>query len=380
MALKSMENQHFNLPWMLVIVFIIFGVHLLIYYTFFHKIPGRYAFYGVGVLFLCNCAYILHHHLSLPPKLEFLFSICTGISFFLFVGAVLFYILISPFFLFASKEQCFLALPYIKTFCAILSVLGIVFSLYNGLGKKPMVKTLEIPIAKLKEPFSIAQISDLHLNALTKSKDLKDLIWKINALHPDAIMLTGDIIDAPLSKIREKLPLLGDLKARYGIYYVLGNHEYYHDTHAILEAIKNLGIMVLNNSSTIIIKDQKPLLNIIGITDLSGNKMGFFSPDINQAILKRNPNIPSILLSHQPAVISHLEDKKVDLILSGHTHGGQIFPFNFLVLLKQPYLKGLHHYDSHSLIYINQGTGFWGPPMRLFTRSEITFITLKPQE
>lgn len=271
-------------------------------------------------------------------------------------------------------------MPYLKTIALIFAIGGIFYGLYNGLIQKPIVKNIEITVPKLKKDLRIVQISDLHIDTLSKESDLKYIINKINTLQSDAIMLTGDIVDSKIEYIKNKVMLLKNLQAKYGVYYVLGNHEYYYDTKTILDTLRDAGIIILNNTSTIINIDSRPVINIVGITDLSGNKMGFLQPNIQQAIFKGNPNIPSILLSHQPKVIEYMHDKHVDLILSGHTHGGQIFPFNFLVALEQPYIKGLHQYKNNSYIYVNQGTGFWGPPMRLGTFSEITLITLKSQE
>ncbi|MCE3037626.1 metallophosphoesterase [Helicobacter sp. faydin-H20] len=377
-----MQTQNHNTSFLIffLIAFLVScGMHLLIYYTYF-RYSQRYAYYFVWGLFLCNLLFTLHHYFNLPYLLELLFSTCLGVSFLLFSGAIFYYIFLSPLLIFATKEQYHLLMPSIRYLSFILAICAIFYGLYAGLYKKPIIKNIEVPISRLQKEMKIIQISDLHINTLTRIQNLQKMIQKVNELKPDAIMLTGDIIDSNSHRIEEKIILLKNLKAKFGIYYILGNHEYYHNTEEILDLIRELGIIVLNNTSTTINIDSTPLINIIGITDLSGEKMGFLKPNIKQAILKGNPKIPSILLSHQPKVLKFIGNKKIELILSGHTHGGQIFPFNFLVALDQPYVKGLHLYKPNQYIYVSQGSSTWGPPMRLGSTSEITYITLKPQE
>ena len=264
----------------------------------------------------------------------------------------------------------------------VFVILGVLIGIYNGNFAKPILNTIPLTFQNLKAPLKVLQISDLHISTLTSMKDLEKLVKHINSIQPDIIVMTGDIIDSDTKYISHKAKILSFLKSRYGTFYVLGNHEYYHDTQNILNLLKDNNITILNNtSSTVFDSEKRPLLNIIGITDYAGNRSNYLKPDVPTAILKRNPDAPSILLSHQPRVIKDLQESnlnQINLILSGHTHGGQIFPFNLLVPLQQPFIKGLHKVGSNSHIYISQGSGTWGPPMRLGTKSEITLFEITP--
>jgi len=151
----------------------------------------------------------------------------------------------------------------------------------------------------------------------------------------------------------------------------LGNHEYFHNPEEIIKYIRTTNIKLLLNEN-IQIDDLK--LNVVGVTDLVGYRMQLFEPDIHKAFKDTNPEYKTILLAHQPKFIEYLDSYKPELILSGHTHGGQIWPFGYLVKLQQPYVKGLHTLVNGSSIYVNSGIGFWGPPMRLASQAEIAYI------
>lgn len=376
------KTRHRNFLFFYLILFCILCLfHFFIYYAFFHKIEvyRQYWFCFTLFLLLCNIAFfVLHHNFHPPYKIDLFLSCAVGISFVFFIGALFFCLCISPLFLFGSKEQYAYFVPIIRNLCLVLVFVSICYGFFNGIYKQLKINNITLEISGLKEALKVLQISDLHIDTFLKAEYIKKIISQSNALNPDIIVLTGDIVDAKSAFVAEKINLLKNLKAKYGIYYVLGNHEYFHDTKEILENLKNNGITILNNTSSTIIASQKALINIIGITDFFGEKTQTFKPDIQQAMLKSTPNIPNILLSHQPKVIHYLKDENIQLVLSGHTHGGQIFPFNFLVLLQQPYIKGLHEFKPKSFIYISQGSGTWGPPMRIGTENEITLITLKP--
>lgn len=370
---------------LILVVTILCGIHAFIYHTFFYKTNTNSQSFGIYfciALLAFNFLFLLDRFFYFSYPIEFLSSLAVGISFLLFSGALLYYLCLSPFYLLGTQTQIQHFSPYIRYIALSLSILGIVLSIYNGLFVKPVLKTISLDINNLQKPIKVLQVSDLHISTLTNKKNLEDLIVRINNIQPDIIVLTGDIIDSNTKYIAQKIKLLSFLRARYGVFYVLGNHEYYHDTQNILDQLKDNNIVILNNtSSTIFDTNGRALINIIGITDYTGNSLGFLKPDLNTAILKRDPEAPSILLSHQPKVIQELSNLKVNpmnLILSGHTHGGQIFPFNFLVLLQQPFVKGLHKLGENSQVYVSQGSGTWGPPMRLGTQSEVTLFYLMP--
>lgn len=359
-------------------------LHILIYFTFFHRTGitrPRYELYTIIILLILNLSYMfLHSSFNLPYGINLILCISLGISFLLIVGVIFYYLSILPLLLFGTKSQYYNFIPVAKILSLSLVAIGILYGFYNGFFKQPKLQTISLDIPLLSKELKIIQISDLHIDTFVTTQDIQKVIDLANGADPDIVVLTGDIVDAKSDFVGEKINLLKGLKSKFGTYYVLGNHEYFHDTKAILEKLKENNITILNNTSSTISDKNKPLINVIGITDFFGNNVGFLEPDIQQAVLKATPNIPNILLSHQPRVIDFLENTKINLVLSGHTHGGQIFPFNFLVLLQQPYIKGLHEFRPQEYIYINQGSGVWGPPMRIGTYSEVTLIKLLPHE
>jgi uncharacterized protein len=216
------------------------------------------------------------------------------------------------------------------------------------------------------------QISDLHIGGLVDEQYVKESVYKINSLNPDIVVITGDLIDTEVKYIAKSILELNNIQSKYGVYMVLGNHEYFHNPYTIIEFIKkNTNIKLLLNESVTI---KELGVNIVGVTDIFGYRSGVLEPDFNKAFANIDKSYPTLLLSHQPKSIEYLGIYKPELILSGHTHGGQLWPFNHLVMLQQPYLKGLHTLKYGGKIYVNSGIGFWGPPMRLGSQSEIAYI------
>ena len=237
---------------------------------------------------------------------------------------------------------------------------------YEG-SKEPIVNVVELKVFD----FSIVQISDLHIGGLIDREFVKASAQKINALKPDIVCITGDIIDAALDGIKETILALEGIETKHGIYYILGNHEYFHDPMKIIDFIKTTKITMLLNENVSI---NALKLNIVGVTDRIGYRTNILMPDIHKAFKDSNPAFKTILLAHQPKFIEELGNYRPELVLSGHTHGGQVWPFEYLVRLQQPYVKGLHKLINGSYIYVNSGIGFWGPPMRLGSQAEITYI------
>ncbi|MCG3719115.1 metallophosphoesterase [Aliarcobacter butzleri] len=237
------------------------------------------------------------------------------------------------------------------------------------------LEVVDVKINNLKKPYKIVQISDIHIGGLITKNFIKSMVDKINLLNADVVVITGDLVDTKLEFARPALDELKNLQSKYGTYFIVGNHEYFHGVKPIIDYINSLGIKTLENEN-VYIGEKDEGFYLAGVYDRFGFRYGSYIPDINKA-LENCENNPTILLAHQPKYINEIKDtKNIDLILCGHTHGGQIFPFNFLVKLEQPYVKGLHQHNDTTQIYVNKGTGFWGPPMRLGASSEITVLRL----
>ncbi|MGA1931847.1 metallophosphoesterase [Arcobacter sp. YIC-464] len=236
------------------------------------------------------------------------------------------------------------------------------------------LETVEIKIKDLKKPYEIVQLSDIHIGGLIDKDFIKSLVQKVNSLNADTVVITGDLVDTKLEFAKPALQELSKLKSKYGTYFIVGNHEYFHDVYTIINYVNSLGIKVLENES-IYIGEKHQGFNLVGVYDIFGHRYGNFIPNLEKA-LENKQNAPTILLAHQPKYLNEINTKQIDLALCGHTHGGQIFPFNYLVKLQQPYVRGLNRHNETTQVYVNKGTGFWGPPMRLGASSEITHIKI----
>ena len=225
------------------------------------------------------------------------------------------------------------------------------------------------------EGFQIAQLSDVHVGPMIKQKFMGDVVDLTNALEPDLIAITGDLVDGSVGHLTNAVSPLSALSAHHGSYFVTGNHEYYSGAEPWLEKIDRLGLRVLLNDHKILQRGNARML-VAGVTDPYGGRfVNGHAPDLAAAVSGSGPVDVKLLLAHQPRAIDSAASAGFDLQLSGHTHGGQFIPWTFLVDLTQPYLKGLHKHQN-TWIYVNSGTGFLGPPMRLGTHPEITLIEL----
>ena len=243
----------------------------------------------------------------------------------------------------------------------------------------PKIYKIDIKIKNLPQGFDgflIAQISDLHVGSVIGEKYTKKIVDLTNKLNPDIIVLTGDMIDGTTDQLRKKIAPIANLKAKNGVYFVPGNHEYYWNGPSWIEEFSRLGARCLINQNILISKNDERIL-IAGIPDYeAGWMIKSHAPNIKKAAANASEPIIKILLSHQPKSYKEAEEAGFDLQLSGHTHGGQFFPWSLIVSWVQPYYKGLGKYKN-MWIYTNRGTGFWGPPFRFGVPSEITLIKLK---
>jgi hypothetical protein len=241
------------------------------------------------------------------------------------------------------------------------------------------VRTMAVSLARWPTELSgytVVQISDVHVGGTVGRGFVENLVRRTNALDPDMIVITGDLVDGSVNDLAHLVAPLASLHARDGVWFVTGNHEYYSGASAWVEHLRTLGIRVLRNERVPIGGERG--FDLAGTDDYAARAFGQGrGQDIPRALAGRDPRRPVILLAHQPRSFPEASALGVDLQLSGHTHGGQIFPMHYLTGLIQPYLAGLHR-RGDSMIYVSRGTGYWGPPMRLGAPAEITRIVLSP--
>ncbi len=227
------------------------------------------------------------------------------------------------------------------------------------------------------EGFTIVQLTDVHIGAILKGPWLEAVVARVNALRPDLIVLTGDLVDGSVPQLERHVAPLAKLSAPRGVFCVSGNHEYYSGVEPWMAHFAYLGITPLRNAH-MTLREGEAALTLAGIEDLHASRFpNGKAPDLDAALAgyNRTEGGPLILLAHQPKAIHAAARAGVDLQISGHTHGGQLVPFNWLVYLDQPYIDGLHRHKD-TWIYVSRGTGFWGPPMRVGAPAEITHLTL----
>ncbi len=245
--------------------------------------------------------------------------------------------------------------------------------LYEGT-RFPEVKDVIVRIRDFPfNGFTIVHLTDIHVGRTIKREFMEKIVARTNTMNPDMVVITGDLFDLPPEKINDDLQPLKKLQAP--TYFVTGNHEYYQGVEPILEAVESLGLHPLDNRAVRIGNDTD-YFNLVGLSDLTGERFGVRPPDVDAAYRAVDQTKPVIVLSHQPGSIPLVEGKRCDLILCGHTHGGQIFPFGFLVMLAQPYLTGLHEFSPGKQIFVSRGVGYWGPPLRVLAPSEISRIVI----
>jgi predicted MPP superfamily phosphohydrolase len=237
------------------------------------------------------------------------------------------------------------------------------------------VKRVRVPLAKLPKSASgyrIVQLTDVHIGPTIGRDFLEAVVRETNTLAPDLIVITGDLVDGSVEQLAHLVEPLRELVARDGVFFVTGNHEYYSGADEWIAHLKTLGIRVLRNERVSI----RDVFDLAGVDDSSAGRMlPHHGQDVPGALAGRDTSRPVVLLAHQPKAIRHAQAGGVDLQISGHVHGGQLVPFNWLVRFDQPYTHGLNR-AGDTCIYVSTGTGYWGPPMRVGTSSELTHIEL----
>lgn len=256
---------------------------------------------------------------------------------------------------------------------AALGVGTSTYGLTKALGSIPIERvTVALPkLPRSLSGLSIVQISDVHIGPTMGRVWLQGVVEKVNSLDPDVVVITGDLVDGTVAVLGPEVRPLADLKAKHGVFFVTGNHEYYSGASDWVLFLGSLGIRVLENEHVRIERDGASL-DLAGVNDFNAPHGGH---DVAKAVEGRDPSRALVLLAHQPRSITEAVKHGVGLQLSGHTHGGQMFPWNLLVRLQQPFVAGLHRLEG-THIYVHRGTGFWGPPMRVGAPPEIARIEL----
>ncbi|MBU3061515.1 metallophosphoesterase [Nocardia sp. NEAU-G5] len=245
----------------------------------------------------------------------------------------------------------------------------------------PRVRRVEVPIRGLGaglDGLRLVVITDTHYAALNRLRWSERVVEVVNGLQPDIACHAGDLADGSVAKRRAQVDPLGKVSAALGRFYITGNHEYFGDAPGWIEHMASIGWQPLRNQHEIVTRDGDGLV-IAGIDDPTGTGLPGHGPDLPAALAGADPELPVVLLAHQPKQVADAVEAGVALQISGHTHGGQIWPFHYLVRLEQPVVAGLSLHGERTRLYTSRGTGFWGPQLRLFAPSEITVLTLRPE-
>jgi predicted MPP superfamily phosphohydrolase len=257
----------------------------------------------------------------------------------------------------------------------ILGTAGVLSVVGWAQARCPRIRRVSVPIDNLPtelDGYRIVQWSDVHVGPTIRRRFVQSLVERTNALGADAVAITGDFADGPLSGLRGEVEPLRDLRTHDGIFYVTGNHEYYWRADEWCAALQSLGVVFLKNEHRVVTRNGAEIV-FAGVTDPVGRDT--HKQDPVRALAGAPGPAVKVLLSHRPQTADAASRLGVDLQLSGHTHGGQFFPFNLIIKKFQPIVAGLHRV-GRTWLYVNRGTGYWGPPSRLAVGGEITVIEL----
>lgn len=275
------------------------------------------------------------------------------------------------------ERRAFLARALAGAVAAAAAVVGVagIANVARGF----VVRRVRVPLARLPRAasgYAIVQLTDVHVGPTLGRDFVEQIVRETNALSPDMVVITGDLVDGTVEQLKALVEPLADLRARDGVYFVTGNHEYYSGADEWIAYLCTIGIRVLRN-------ERVPIpsgFDLAGVDDASAHRMlPHHGQDIPKALAGRDPSRAVVLLAHQPKAAPEATKAGVDLQLSGHVHNGQLVPFNWLARLDQPYIAGLYRAEG-TTIYVSSGTGYWGPPMRVGSRAEITRIELASAE
>ncbi|MFO0750473.1 MAG: metallophosphoesterase [Myxococcota bacterium] len=248
----------------------------------------------------------------------------------------------------------------------------------------PIIAEVTVPVPDLPaalDGLRIAHLSDIHVGPTVDGRQLADIVARTRELRPDLVAITGDLMDGSVAALASDVAVLAELDPPLGVFFTTGNHEYYSGHEAWLTHLGTLGVRVLRNAR-VRVAHGAGSLDIAGVPDLQGARFGD-APDLERALAGRDDDDPTplVVLAHQPKQALAAAARGATLVLSGHTHAGQLAPFGYLAKIGQPSIRGLFALTSprgprQSWLYTSEGTGYWGPPMRIGTRSEIALLTL----
>jgi uncharacterized protein len=277
----------------------------------------------------------------------------------------------------APERRLFLARATAGAVAATSALVGLggVVNVARGF----VVRRVRVPLARLPRSasgYSIVQLTDMHVGPTLGRDFVERVVREANHLAADMIVITGDLVDGTVEQLGDLVAPLRDLHARDGVFFVTGNHEYYSGADAWIAHLRGLGIRVLRN-------ERVPIgdaFDLAGVDDASAHGMlRGHGQDVSRALAGRDPSRAVVLLAHQPKAVKDALRHDVDFQISGHVHGGQMVPFNWIARLDQPIIAGLR-LIGRTWVYVSTGTGYWGPPMRVGPGSEITRIELVADE
>ncbi|AGS68043.1 metallophosphoesterase [Streptomyces collinus] len=259
---------------------------------------------------------------------------------------------------------------------AVLLVWG-----YAEARRVPRVRRLDVRLPRLGaglDGLRVALITDTHYGPLDRARWSERVCETVNTLEADLVCHTGDIADGTAERRRAQAVPLGTVRATHARVYVTGNHEYYSEAQGWVDLMDELGWEPLRNRHLLLERGGDTLV-VAGVDDVTAESSGLegHRAHLTGALHGADPDLPVLLLAHQPKFVDRAAAAGIDLQLSGHTHGGQIWPFHHLVRIDQPVLAGLSRHGARTLLYTSRGTGFWGPPFRVFAPSEITLLVLR---